>query len=108
LIGDYNACAAYIGGDVDTGLFYGEEHYFTIKGAMRAGAVLSGTRVHPRLDIAVMPEVITMADPRLLDHIDRELLRACGLTYSDGSPVLDIELVGLCERVRNGTPLRTA
>ena len=107
LIGDYNDCSAYIGGDVHAGLFYGEEHFFTIKGALHAGLVISGP-TGPRLDVPVEPEVISTADPRLLDYLDRELLYAHDVTYEDGSPVLGIDLGELCQRVRNGTPLRTA
>ncbi len=74
LIGDYNDCSAHLAGDVHAEFFYGEEHFFTIKGALHA-EVIVGSRSRPRLDIAVRPEdVVAMDDPRLLDYFDRELV----------------------------------
>jgi hypothetical protein len=78
-----------------------------VLGALHAGLVISGP-TGPRLDVPVEPEVISTADPRLLDYLDRELLYAHDVTYEDGSPVLGIDLGELCQRVRNGTRLRTA
>ncbi|MFF9566224.1 hypothetical protein [Streptomyces sp. NPDC014685] len=88
LIGDYNDCGAYIGGDVHARLFYGEEHHFTIGGALSANAVIG----QPRLEIATPPAVIDLDDLRMLEHFDRDLLRVFDdhdnndnpITYVDG------------------------
>lgn len=74
LVGDYNDCAAYLGGDVTCRLFYGEEHHFTIRGALTAGVVLG----RPRLEIASAPTAIPMTDARLLEHLDAALVRMQG------------------------------
>jgi hypothetical protein len=108
LIGDYNDCSAYIGGDVRTGLFYGEEHHFTIGGALSANAVIG----QPRLEIATPPAVIDIDDLRMLDHFDRDLLRVFDdhddngntLTYVDGFD----DFRELKRRVRAGLPFRAA
>jgi hypothetical protein len=102
LIGDYNDCDAIIGGDVRASLFYGEEHFFTIGGALVADAVI-GT---PRLEIAKALAVIDLDDPRLLEHFDRDLLR---VYEEDG----EVQVDGLRDfrevkrRVNAGLPLRS-
>lgn len=107
LIGDYNDCSAYIGGDVHARLFYGEEHHFTIGGALIANAVIG----LPRLEIATPPAVIGLADLRILEHFDRDLLRVFddhdnngnAITYVDGFD----DFSELKRRVNAGLPLRT-
>jgi hypothetical protein len=102
LIGDYNDCDAYIGGDVRANLFYGEEHFFTIGGTLVAEAVIG----RPRLEIANEPAGIELDDPRLLEHFDRELLRMDeedGTVYVDG--LRDFREVK--RRVAAGLPLRS-
>ncbi|WP_405720534.1 hypothetical protein [Streptomyces sp. NBC_00046] len=107
LIGDYNDCSAYIGGDVHARLFYGEEHHFTIGGALIANAVIG----EPRLEIATPPAVIGLADLRILEHFDRDLLRVFddhdnngnAITYVDGFD----DFSELKRRVNAGLPLRT-
>jgi hypothetical protein len=107
LVGDYNDCAAYIRGNVRAGLFYGEEHHFTIKGALEAGVVIG----RPRLEITHKPAAIGLDDPRLLEHVDRDLLR----TYDDeddaGTPIVGIDGIAdfraFKKRVAAGLPLRT-
>ncbi|MEU5164002.1 hypothetical protein AB0G74_30910 [Streptomyces sp. NPDC020875] len=112
LIGDYNDCSASIGGDVSARLFYGEEHHFTIGGALGADAVIG----RPRLEIAVPPAVIELDDPRMLDHFDRDLLRVDEDHHidddgTDGRAVTWIDgfhdFRELKRRVRAGRPLRT-
>ncbi|RPK54626.1 MULTISPECIES: hypothetical protein [unclassified Streptomyces] len=107
LIGDYNDCGAHIGGDVHAQLFYGEEHHFTIGGALIADAVIG----EPRLEIATRPAVIDIDDPRMLEHFDRDLLRVFddhdendnAITYVDGFD----DFHELKRRVNAGLPLRT-
>ncbi|MCX4850253.1 hypothetical protein [Streptomyces sp. NBC_00893] len=107
LIGDYNDCSAYIGGDVHARLFYGEEHHFTIGGALIANAVIG----RPRLEIATPPAVIGLADLRILEHFDRDLLSVFddhdnngnAITYVDGFR----DFSELKRRVNAGLPLRT-
>jgi hypothetical protein len=108
LIGDYNDCGAHIGGDVRTRLFYGEEHHFAIGGALHADAVLG----RPRLEIATPPAAIALDDPRLLEHVDRDLLRVFDDHDGDGAPIAFLDgfrdFRELKRRVRAGLPLRTA
>ncbi|WP_326769402.1 hypothetical protein OG978_36905 [Streptomyces sp. NBC_01591] len=107
LIGDYNDCSAYIGGDVHAQLFYGENHHFTIGGALIANAVIG----EPRLEIATPPAAIDIDDPRMLEHFDRDLLRVFddhdendnAITYVDGFD----DFHELKRRVNAGLPLRT-
>ncbi len=107
LIGNYNDCSAFIGGDVRAELFYGEEHFFTIRGAVHADVVIGA----PRLDVAVDPLAIGLDDPQLLDHLDRELLGVEEEVDDDGSTVLWIDGIEdfdeLKRRVAAGQPLRT-
>lgn len=106
LIGDYNDCGAYIGGDVHARLFYGEHHHFTIGGALSANAVIG----RPRLEIATPPPVIDIDDLRMLDHFDRDLLRVFddhddngnAITYVDGFR----DFRELKRRVYAGLPFR--
>ncbi|MER5989335.1 hypothetical protein [Streptomyces sp. NPDC001787] len=108
LIGDYNDCSAHIGGDVHARLFYGEEHHFTIGGALIANAVIG----RPRLKIATPPTAIGLADLRMLEHFDRDLLRVFddhdendnAITYVDGFH----DFRELKRRVNAGLPLRAA
>jgi len=102
LLGDYNDCAAWIDGSVRTPVFYGEEHHFTIKGALEADVILG----RPRLAIANPPTAaIPLTDARVLQYIDRDLLRI----EEDGDSILvdgfknyrDVRL-----RVASGLPLR--
>ncbi len=106
LIGDYNDCAAHIGGDVLVTLFYGEEHFFTIEGELAADVVIGV----PRLMIDAEPECVDLTDPALLDHFDRELLRVLEDTDADGAPFLDLDGIAdfraVKRRVIAGEPLR--
>ncbi|MGW0941387.1 hypothetical protein ACWD4O_02380 [Streptomyces sp. NPDC002623] len=107
LIGDYNDCAAYIGGDVHTGLFYGEEHHFTVGGALTAAAVIG----RPRLEIAQQPVGLEMDDPRLLEHLDRDLLRVYDDEDEDGRRVTCVDGIRdfreVKRRVKAGRPLHS-
>ncbi|MGW2045869.1 hypothetical protein ACWCPF_11880 [Streptomyces sp. NPDC001858] len=107
LIGDYNDCAAYIGGDVRTGLFYGEEHHFTVGGTLTAAAVIG----RPRLEIAQRPAGLEMDDPRLLEHLDRDLLRVYDDEDADGRTVTCVDGIRdfreVKRRVKAGRPLRS-
>jgi hypothetical protein len=103
LIGDYNDCQAWIGGDVTCALFYGEEHFFHIGGAFKAEHILGRPRMksaHP------VPRGIDMGDAALLDFIDRELLTV----YEDDGE-LDVDGLKdfgkLKQRVLAGQPLKT-
>jgi hypothetical protein len=87
LIGDYNDCGAYIGGDVHAQLFYGEHHHFTIGGALNADAVIG----EPRLEIATPPAVIDIDDLRMLDHFDRDLLRVFDDHDDDGNAITHMD-----------------
>ncbi|MFF3959715.1 hypothetical protein ACFYY1_42105 [Streptomyces sp. NPDC001890] len=109
LIGDYNDCGAYIGGDVHARLFYGETHHFTIGGALIVNAVIG----EPSLEIATRPAaVIDIDDLRMLEHFDRDLLRVFddhddngnAITYVDGFD----DFRELKRRVNAGLPLRAA
>jgi hypothetical protein len=108
LLGDYNDCAAVIGGNVCAALFYGEEHHFTIGGELSAGVVIG----RPRLDITTEPSYIDLDDPRLLDHLDRALLRAYDDEDDDGNPIVGVDGLKdfreLKRRVSANLPLRTA
>ncbi|MFH9655586.1 hypothetical protein ACH4MT_32420 [Streptomyces anulatus] len=107
LIGDYNDCSAYIGGDVHAQLFYGEEHHFTIGGALIANAVIG----EPRLEIATRPAVIDIDDPRMLEHFDRDLLDVYNDEDDDGNEITCVDgfddFHELKRRVNAGLPLRT-
>ncbi|MFH9202030.1 hypothetical protein ACH4KO_10070 [Streptomyces anulatus] len=107
LIGDYNDCSAYIGGDVHAQLFYGEEHHFTIGGALIANAVIG----EPRLEIATRPAVIDIDDPRMLEHFDRDLLDVYDEEDDDGNEITCVDgfddFHELKRRVNAGLPLRT-
>ncbi|MGV9312363.1 hypothetical protein ACWDR0_09200 [Streptomyces sp. NPDC003691] len=108
LIGDYNDCSARIGGDVHAGLFYGENHLFTIGGALRAEVVIG----RPVLETAAPPAGIALDDPRLLEHFDPELLRVSedhdehgnAVTWMDGFR----DFRELKRRACAGLPFRTA
>lgn len=106
VIGDYNDCGACIGGDVRAGLFYGENHSFTIGGRLVCDVVVGW----PQLKISSPPDTLALDDRRLLDHLDRELLR----TYEDlddaGERVLAVDgirdFAAIKRRVRDGEPLK--
>lgn len=106
LIGDYNDCSAYVGGDVHARLFYGEEHHFTIGGALSANAVIG----RPRLEIATSPAVIGMDDLRMLEHFDRDLLRVLDDHDNNGNAITSVDgfrdFRELKRRVNAGLPLR--
>lgn len=108
LIGDYNDCSAYIGGDVHARLFYGEEHHFTIGGGLIANAVVG----RPRLEIATPPAVIDMDDLRILEHFDRDLLAVYDDEDDDGNEITYVDgfrdFRELKRRVNAGLPLRAA
>ncbi len=108
LIGDYNDCAAHLRGDVSAQLFYGEEHHFTIGGELRVPVVLG----RPRLDIQATPDAIPLTDARVLEHIDRALLRTYDDEDDDGNPIVGLDGIAdfreLKKRVRAGLPLKTA
>jgi hypothetical protein len=108
LIGDYNDCGAHIGGDVHARLFYGEEHHFTVGGALGAGAVIG----RPRLEIATPPDAIGLDDPRLLEHVDRDLLRVHEDHDEHGNAVIRLDgfrdFREIKRRVGEGLPLRAA
>jgi hypothetical protein len=110
LIGDYNDCSTYIGGDVHARFFYGEEHFFTVGGAVHVEVVVGGAH-RPRLDIVVRPEALPLDDARLLDHLDRELLRFHEDEQEDGTAVLYVDgikdFTEIKRRVVAGIPLRT-
>jgi hypothetical protein len=105
LIGDYNDCSGFIGGNVRAALFYGEEHHFTIGGVLQAGIVVG----RPRLAIATQPVGIPLTDARLLEHIDRALLRVFEDSDDDGTPILELDGIAdfraLKRRVSEGIPL---
>lgn len=107
LIGDYNDCSAYIGGDVLADLFYGEEHFFTIEGELGADVVIG----QPRLMIDDEPAGIDLDDPRLLEHFDRELLRILEDTADDGTPIIEVDGIENFREVKRlvmqGAPLKT-
>ncbi|MFE7041016.1 hypothetical protein ACFU9X_16675 [Streptomyces atratus] len=107
LIGDYNDCGVHIGGDVHAQLFYGEEHHFTIGGALIANAVIG----EPRLEIAIRPAVIDIDDPRMLEHFDRDLLDVYDDEDDDGNEITCVDgfddFHELKRRVNAGLPLRT-
>ncbi|MEV5204845.1 hypothetical protein [Streptomyces sp. NPDC053720] len=108
LIGDYNDCGAYIGGDVHAQLFYGEHHHFTIGGALSANAVIG----RPSLEIATPPAVIDIDDLRMLEHFDRDLLRVFDDHDDDGNAITYVD--GFRDfrepkrRVYAGLPFRAA
>lgn len=108
LVGDYNDSSAFIGGDVRAALFYGEEHHFTIRGELAAGVVLG----RPRLEIATPPSCIAFDDPRLLDHLDRELLNAYDDEDDAGNPLVAVDGIkdfrAFKRRIAAALPLRTA
>ncbi|WP_236240548.1 hypothetical protein [Streptomyces sp. CC228A] len=108
LIGDYNACGAYIGGNVHARLFYGEHHHFTIGGTLSAQAVID----EPRLDIATPPAVIGMYDLRMLDHFDRDLLHVYEDVDDNGNVITCVDgfhdFHELKRRVYAGLPFHTA
>lgn len=108
LIGDYNDCSAYIGGDISADLFYGEEHFFTIEGELDADVVVGS----PRLMIDDEPEGIELDDPKLLEYFDRELLRILDDTAEDGTPIVDVDGIKdfreVKHRVIKGVPLKTS
>jgi hypothetical protein len=108
LIGDYNACSAYIGGDVRAGLFYGEEHHFTIGGAIAADVVIG----EPRLEIAQQPVGIELDDPRLLEYFDSDLLCVYDDEDEEGRTITGVDDVQdfheVKRRVRAGLPLRSS
>ncbi|MEU4416496.1 hypothetical protein [Nocardia salmonicida] len=107
LIGDYNDCSAYIGGDVLADLFYGEEHFFTIEGELDAEVVIG----RPRLMIDDEPDGIDLDDPRLLEHFDRALLRTVEDTADDGTPIIEVDGLENFREVKRlvmeGAPLKT-
>lgn len=104
LIGDYNDCSAYIGGDVRARLLYPEEHYFEIGGTVHVeNAVGNRSRVKAAND----PAFIRMDDKRLLELFDPKLLR----TFDDdgtSTPRIDgiKNFAEVKRRVRAGLPLR--
>ncbi|MBQ1105052.1 hypothetical protein ACH4MN_06970 [Streptomyces anulatus] len=108
LIGDYNDCSAYIGGDVHAQLFYGEEHHFTIGGALSAGVVIG----RPRLEIATPPAAIGTDDLRILEHFDRDLLCVFNDHDKDGNAITWVDGFRdpdeLKRRVYTGLPFRVA
>ncbi|MCX4967416.1 hypothetical protein OHA98_22155 [Streptomyces sp. NBC_00654] len=107
LIGDYNHYSAHIGGDVHARLFCGEEHHFTIGGALIANAVIG----EPRLEIVTPPTVIEIDDTRMLKHFDRDLLDVYGDEDDDGNVISCVDgfdyFSELKRRVNAGLPLRT-
>ncbi|MDK0524402.1 hypothetical protein [Streptomyces sp. ML-6] len=107
LIGDGNDCSASIGGDVHARLFCGENHHFTMGGALIADAVIG----EPSLEIAIPPTVIDLDDPRMLDHFDRDLLEVYDDEDDSGNEITCVEgfddFSELKRRVSAGLPLRT-
>ncbi|WP_431781483.1 hypothetical protein [Streptomyces chumphonensis] len=108
LVGDYNDCSARVDGDVRARLFYGENHHFTIGGALLADTVIG----RPRLDVAVRPDVIDEDDPRMLEHFDRDLLDVFDDHDANGDAVTCVaglrDVAEVRRRVAAGLPLRTA
>lgn len=104
VIGDYNDCQAWIGGDLTCALFYGEEHFFDLGGTLHATCLLGKPRMkspHP------IPKGIDMGDPRLLDVLDRELVTVYdedGEIYVDGLK----DFGKFKQRVLAGLPLKGA
>ena len=107
LIGDYNDCGAYIGGDIRAQIFYGEYHHFAIGGALGADAVIG----RPSLDISSPPPMIDIDDPRMLDYFDRDLLRVYDEQDDEGNIVTYVDgfddFHALKQRVFAGLPFRT-
>lgn len=107
VVGDYNDCGARIGGNVHARLFHGEQHHFTIGGELLADVVVGP----PRLAIAREPAYLDVDDPRLLDHLDHDLLRVLDDEDLDGNPVTVVDGIrdfrALKRRVLDGLPLRT-
>ncbi|MFC8531199.1 hypothetical protein [Nocardia sp. NPDC057227] len=105
VIGDYNDCGADIGGSVHCALFYGEEHHFTIGGELAAEVVVG----RPRLAIGNAPEYLELDDSRLLEHLDRSVLRVLDDEADDGTPLLLVDGIGdfraLKQRVGAGLPI---
>jgi hypothetical protein len=105
LIGDYNDCNAWIGGNVSCSLFFPEEHFFTVGGAFHAEHVL-GNAKH-RLECANPVEGIPMDSPRLLELLDHELLELH--KEDDGTLTVDgfRDFLAFKRRILAGLPLRT-
>ncbi|MEV0354545.1 hypothetical protein AB0H71_00615 [Nocardia sp. NPDC050697] len=105
VVGDYNDCAADIGGSVHCALFYGEQHHFTMGGELAADVVIG----RPRLAIGSAPAYLELDDPRLLEHLDRSVLRLLDDEAEDGNPLVLVDGIGdfraLKRRVRAGLPI---
>ena len=109
LIGDYNDCSAYVGGDVRARLLFPEEHHFDIGGEVDVQHALG---IRSRIKAAKLPEFIEMDDKRLLDLFDPGLLRTfADDDDDDGNPTIGIDGIEdfgeVKRRVRAGLPLRT-
>jgi hypothetical protein len=106
LIGDYNDCAAHIGGKVRTHLFYPEEHAFDVAGSFTAEVAIGN---HLRLTAARKPRFIPMSDPRLADVFDQALIRFHDDEDEHGRPISIVDGLRdfreLKRRVRAGEPL---
>ncbi len=108
LIGDYNDCSAYVGGDVRAGLLYPEEHSFEIVGEVHVEHALG---IKSRVTAANAPVFIGMDDKRLLELIDPTLLHTFDDDEDDeGNPTIGIDgikdFAEVKRRVRAGRPLR--
>jgi len=105
VLGDYNDCSAWIGGNLSCALFYAEEHFFTVGGALHATQALGDPR--HRVRGAKSAPGIALHDPQVLEVLDRELLRV--VDHGD-----ELEIDGIADyramkqRVLRGLPLRTA
>ncbi len=104
VIGDYNDCQAWIGGDLTCSLFYPEEHYFNVGGWFRATTVLGNSK-HRVSSPHPVTDGIGMGDARILEFLDRELVN---VHEDDGE--LDVDGLkdfgALKRRVIAGAPLR--
>jgi hypothetical protein len=108
LIGDYNDCSAYVGGNVRARLLYPEEHHFEIAGEVHVEHALG---IRSRVKAANAPAFIEMDDKRLLELFDSKLLRTFEDDEDDeGNPTVGIDgiedFAEVKRRVRAGLPLR--
>lgn len=112
LIGDYNDCSAFISGDLTADLFYGEEHFFTIGGALHVTTILGDPKNgRPRMSTATEPaDVISVRTTKVLEHLDPELVKTYDDTNQDGQlavHIYSLEFGAIKRRVAQGLPLRT-
>ena len=104
LIGDYNDGSAYIAGNVRCGLFYPENHHFTVLGDLEAGTAIGAVKHRVSGEGCRPADIIGLDDARLLDLFDHELLRPIDM---DGRQGVDgFRFPDLVARVLAGQPVK--